>query len=305
VILIDASQIFIANMLQQSKGKLVVEENLIRHMILNSIRVLNHRFGKENGEFILCFDGKNNWRKGSLVYPNYKAQRATRKEQSEFDWKQFYEIFDKIRVEIAEVMPYRVMHIAECEADDIIAVMTKQAVENDESVTIVSDDKDFLQLLRYNEQFGYTGNVQIYSFRHKKFLTPDATPKEILVEHILRGDTSDGVPNVLSDDDAFVNPDKRQSPLRKNRLEDLMAALVNEPDLKNPSTKEYLIAEGVFNKYMRNLQLIDFEQIPEWVAEKVIAESKTPIRGSNGMIADYFIANQMKVLSESTTEFFR
>jgi 5'-3' exonuclease len=206
MILMDFSGIAIATIAVNK----VNDENILRHMILNSIRMYNKKFKPEYGQMILCCDGPNNWRK--TYYPQYKANRKKSRDESGFDWQEAFRIMHLVKEEIKENFPYKVLHIDQCEADDIIGTLTENTQEfgQYEDVMIVSSDKDFLQLQQYS-------NVRQWSHMQKKELK-DTNPKVNLIEKILTGDSSDGVPNVLSHDDTFVNGE-RQVPLSKKKKE--------------------------------------------------------------------------------------
>ena len=117
--------------------------------------------------------------------------------------------------EIEEHFPYKVVRHENCEADDIIATLVENTQEfgKHEGVCIVSSDKDFAQLQKYRNVFQWSPM--------KKGWIKEGTPRKQLMELILKGDQSDGVPNVLSPDHCFVEG-IRQTPLRKKQLDQLM-----------------------------------------------------------------------------------
>ena len=80
MILLDYSQIALSNIIVQK----VDDENIIRHMILNSIRMYNKRYRKEYGQMVICADGMNTWRKE--YFPQYKAHRKKARSESTMDW---------------------------------------------------------------------------------------------------------------------------------------------------------------------------------------------------------------------------
>ena len=80
-------------------------------------------------------------------------------------------------------------------------------VERSEDILIISSDKDFQQLQSF-------GNIKQYSPAHREYLVCE-NPEWYLSNHIIRGDSSDGIPNILSDDDTFINPDKKQTIMNK------------------------------------------------------------------------------------------
>ena len=222
MIIIDYNGIAIANIMVQ---KLAIDENIIRHMILNSIRMYRTKFNKEYGEVVICSDAGGNWRK--QVFPQYKASRKKTRDKSSVDWDEVFRITSMVREEIRENFPYKVMYVENAEADDIIATLCKHFC-NDDKIMIVSGDKDFIQLQKYS-------NVQQYSPILKKYVNGH-DPDTYIKEHILKGDTSDGVPNVLSSDNTFVDG-LRQRPLGKKKIENWLD--INIDDLQDEVKRNY------------------------------------------------------------------
>ena len=300
MILLDYSQIVIANVMMNKKA---MSEDFVRHAVLNTIRMYHYKFTKEYGELVVCCDAPDNWRKDAFKY--YKAQRKTTRDKSDFDWSELFRLLHKIREEISENFPYKVVYIDKAEADDIIATLVMKREQktkklwqekSDESVTgieelfveqepvlILSSDKDFIQLQKYP-------NVDQYSPLTKKFLNTD-NPDTFLREHILRGDTSDGVPNFLSSDDTFVT-DKRQTPLAKKKVS-VWSEL--EPDV-------FCQGEQLRN-YRRNEMLIDFTKIPEWLQINIVDEYVNQPAVDRSRLFNYFIKYKLKNLMEHINEF--
>ena len=262
--------------------KLAIDENIIRHMILNSIRMYRTKFNKYYGEVVICSDAGGNWRK--KVFPQYKAARKKTRDKSSVDWDEVFRITSMVREEIRENFPYKVMHIEGCEADDCIAQLVEETQEfgKYEEVMIVSRDKDFAQLQRYP-------NVKQYSPMGKKFIV-EKNPRTTLQEHILQGDTSDGVPNVLSPDNTFTDG-LRQTPLRKK----LREQLVEDPKSQG---------DEIYRNYLRNKKMIDLRECPDTVKTGIINtfESQDPY-GNKGKVFPYLVAKQCRLLLENVQEF--
>ena len=278
MILLDYSQIVIANVMMNKRS---MSEDFVRHAVLNTIRMYHHKFRDEYGQLIVCCDAKDNWRKDAFKY--YKANRKTTRDKSDFDWVELYRILHIVREEISENFPYKVVYIEGAEADDIIATIVMKRNEQ-KPVLILSSDKDFVQLQKYK-------NVDQYSPLTKKFLNTD-NPNTFLREHILRGDTSDGVPNFLSSDDTFVVTDKRQTPLSKKKVS-VWAEL--EPDV-------FCQGEQLRN-YRRNEMLIDFTKIPEWLQTNIEDEYDNQPEVGRSRLFNYFIKYKLKNLMEHINEF--
>jgi len=282
MILIDFSGIAIATIAVNK----VNDENLLRHMMLNSIRMYRTKFKKDYGEVVLAIDSGNNWRRN--YFPQYKANRRKGRDESDFDWGEAFRILHMVHQEIKENFPYKVIKIDECEADDIIGTIVSNTQEfgQYEDVMIVSSDHDFKQLQKYP-------NVKQFSPLLKKAVVED-NPKINLIEKILTGDAGDGVPNVLSDDDVFVEG-RRQTPLSKKKKE-----LIKE-DL---SEGELLYAASWYRNYCRNETLIDLTKTPDRLKEKILDEFNSQDPWHNkGLVFPYLINKNMKMLIESVEEF--
>jgi hypothetical protein len=262
----------------------VNDENMLRHMMLNSVRMYNKKFRDQYGQMIICCDGANNWRRG--YFPQYKANRRKSRDDSGFDWAEAFRIMHKVKDEIKENFPYKVIHLEGCEADDIIGTMVEHTQEfgQYEEVMIVSSDKDFLQLQKY-------GNVRQWSHILKKEIK-DPHPKLNLIDKILSGDTGDGVPNVLSGDDTFVNGE-RQTPLSKKKKQAIIEDL---------SDGELLYAASWYRNYQRNETLIDLTKTPNDLKNKIVDEFWITVF-NEGKALPYLINNNMKQLIGSVEEF--
>ncbi len=279
-ILVDFNQVAISNLMINLKMNHLdtVEEDMLRHMILNSLRFNRNKFTEEFGELIICCDGRNTWRRD--VFPYYKRNRKESRAASGYDWNHIFETLNKIKSEIDEHFPYKVVHLDRAEADDVIAVLAKQWTRDDK-VLILSGDKDFMQLQKYD-------NVKQYSPVQKKFLRVD-NPQEFLFEHIVRGDTGDGIPNCLSKDSTFVSGD-RQTPITKKRLAEWMQK--GKVDYKNGDVG-----------FDRNQRLIDFDYIPEDLAKDIVRVFEDAPAGDRRNLFPYFVDKRLSKLMEHITEF--
>lgn len=282
MILVDFNQIAISNLMVNLKMNNTdqVDENMLRHMILNSIRFNRSKFKDEYGELVICCDGRNTWRRD--IFPFYKRNRKETRASSGYDWNHIFETLNKIKAELKEHFPYKVVHLDRAEADDVIAVLVKNC-SRDEKILILSGDKDFMQLQKYD-------NVKQYSPVQKKFLRTN-DPHEFLFEHIVRGDTGDGIPNCLSKDSTFVSGD-RQKPVTRKRLDEWI------------SQGKVVYRKGeVIDGFDRNRRLIDFDYIPEDLANQILdTYENTPV-ADRGDVFPYFVNNRLSMLLEYVTEF--
>lgn len=279
MILVDLNNVVISNMMVQMGQKSVPDEGMLRHMILNSLRAWRTKFKNEYGELVLCDDGKHSWRRD--IFPEYKANRKKGRDSDYHDWDEIFIILNKIKLELKTIFPYKYICVDHCEADDIIAWI---CANSKDKILILSGDKDFRQLHR-------TSNIKQYSPVLKKYITCD-DPDMYLKEHILTGDTSDGVPNFLSDDDALSNATKRQTPLRKKKI----AECINNLECLNENERR---------NWERNNAMVNLVDscIPDKYTEAIAEEfAKEPIGGRKNFI-DYFMKNGLKLLFNSLDEF--
>ena len=279
MIIIDYNAIAISNIVTQ---KLDIDENLIRHMILNSIRMYRTKFKDKYGEVVITGDAGNNWR--YQVFPQYKASRKKNRKESKMDWNEIFRVINMVWDELGEYFPYKTIKVDGCEADDAIAALVENTQEfgNHEEVMIISADKDFAQLQKYS-------NVAQFSPMTKKFIKVEH-PRKQLLELILKGDTSDGVPNVLSGDNVFVDG-TRQTPLRKPILE----ALMEDPSSQGPE---------VMRNIQRNRRMIDLESTPQELKEKIIYSYNNQDKWENRKkVFSYLVEKRCRRLLEDVKDF--
>jgi len=283
MILIDYNQIALSNIFMQRLG----EESLIRHMILNSIRMYNKKYRDEYGQMVICCDGFNTWRK--QYYPEYKASRKKNRDNSDMDWVEIFRVLHMVRDEIKENLPYKVVHQDGVEADDIIGTLVARTQEfgMDEPVMIISSDKDFIQLQKYR-------NVKQFSPIQKKMVTDD-NPRTYLFNHIMRGDDGDGIPNVLSDDDTFINEDKSQTPLWQKKIDSWLEQSDNLREVMDETT---------YRNYQRNKTLIDLDEIPNTIQEVIINTFDNQKPAMKMKVLNYLVKKRCTNLIEVAEEFY-
>jgi len=279
MILLDYSQTVIGSFMAVGRGKPVVEEDLLRHTILNSIRMFRNQFTKDYGEMVICCDDKDNWRKE--VFPEYKANRRKNRENDPTDWKTLFELLHEMREELTKYFPYKVMHVDTAEADDIIGVLIEHCEEN--PTLILSSDKDFIQLQKYQ-------GVRQWSPLQKKFIVGD--PVESLYDKTIRGDTGDGVPNILSSDDTLITEGKRQTPITKKKME-----------LWRGKKPEEFCNEAMLRNYHRNKTLVDLRETPESIRINIVNQYDNQEAGDRSQLWNYFIDNRLKNLMDVIDEF--
>ena len=150
---------------------------------------------------VVVWDGKGGSGNRKNIDPNYKAQRATarithwglydsREEEQESLINQLLRVQDYL-----DCLPMQQIVMEKLEADDIIAYLVKQAAQTDKKITIVSSDKDFLQLVN--------NNIEVYAPVKKTTFTKDnildeikVLPENYNIVKALLGDNSDNLPGV-------------------------------------------------------------------------------------------------------------
>lgn len=281
MIILDLSQVMIANFMSQigNHTDTKIEEGLFRHMVLNSIRSIKSKF-KDHGELVIACDDKKLWRRD--MFPFYKANRKKTRDESELDWAAIFNTLNKIKSELKEYFPYRVIQVEGAEADDVIGTLTKHL--NPEQIVIVSGDKDFRQLQKF-------AGVTQYDPVNKKFIKEDAAFRQ-LKELIIKGDRGDGIPNILSPDNSIVDG-IRQKPVSSKKLEQWL----------NDDSESFLTSEELSKNWNRNKTLIDLEFIPEDISSKIVAEYDQQQGKGRDKMLNYMINNKMKQLIESISEF--
>ena len=281
MILVDMNQISLASVmmhLHMSKNT-EPDENMVRHMILNSLRMYRTRFSSEYGELVLCYDSKHYWRRD--FFPEYKSGRRKSREKSDLDWDAIFQCLNAIKEEIKINMPYKCIEVYGAEADDIIGTLCATISEE---IMIISGDKDFIQLQRFP-------NVKQFSPITKKTVN-GANPGGYLKEHVFRGDSGDGVPNVLSPDNTFTDG-LRQKPLGKKKIASWM-----EHNFDDVAPND-----EVKRNYQRNKKLIDLAYTPDELSREIINTYNEAPFGDRSKLLNYFIQKRLKNLTESIGEF--
>ena len=274
--LVDFSQIVIGSYMMAAKFS-DANIDVVRPAVLNTLRLYRTKFVSEYGELILCCDDRKTWRKE--IFPNYKASRKKTRAAASINWENLYVCLNQLKDELTEWFPYKLIQVEKAEADDVIAILVE--LINERSV-ILSSDKDFVQLHKFN--------IRQYSPIQKKFIEGD--PKWSLHEKIIKGDVGDGVPNIMSDDNVFIDEGRRQKPITKKKVD---AWYELDPDM-------YCSSEMLRN-YNRNKQLVDLGEVPESIRINITKQFETTAVGDRKRLLTYFINHRLKNLTESLSEF--
>ena len=149
---------------------------------------------------------------------------------------------------------------------------------------IISGDHDFNQLQKWD-------NVKQYAPAFKKWIKLKEPVEKVLMEHIITGDKGDGIPNMLSPDDCFVEG-IRQKPIRKNLL----------AEWKSKPPEEWVTAD-MSHGYNRNRMLVDLTQTPQEIKDNIINSYELQQGGDRSQLLNYFIKNKMKNLMDVMGDF--
>ena len=298
MILIDYSQVALATILtfqRELRGTEDEVKNLIRHVTLSTIKSYKKKYGKEFGQVVIACDGRKYWRKE--IFEHYKAGRKKARDASDLDWKLIFDTLSEMRDDLVKFFPYKVIHVDRAEADDVIATMTKWLqsnelvqqglVEDAQKILILSSDKDFKQLQLLE------GEVKQWSPMQKKYVTASKSEiKTWMIEHVAKGDSGDGVPNVLSADDVFVKGE-RQKVMSAKRLEEFLE-----------KGKDACRTDTERRNWDRNEKLVLFEYIPEDIQNEIVQTYLNSKPNTDRMaIMNYLMEKRCRLLLDDLQDF--
>ena len=245
------------------------------------MRTYIKRFKESHGpEVVIACDNRKYWRRE--IFPHYKASRKKNRDASGHDWNSIFECLHKIKEELKEYSPYKVIDVDGAEADDVIASLALKYSPHGK-IMILSSDKDFAQLQKYP-------NVEQFSPILKRYIK-EPLPSVQLKQMIIRGDKGDGVPNILTKDDVFV-VGGRQKPITEAKIINWL----------NQDPTEFCNEEMLRN-YSRNESLIDLTKIPQQIVSEILDKYETTQAKSKSVFMNYMIANKLKNLIEVLDEF--
>lgn len=232
-------------------GEDITKENL-RIGLLNSLLFFMKEFKQEYGpEVVVALDG-NSWRKDKFEY--YKFKRKESRDKDKFDWKEIHKFYSEIIEEFKGNLPYKFLRLEGAEADDIVAKLVRY---KDGEILIIGSDKDYLQLQ-------LNSKVKQYCPMKKEYITADIEDiKYKLFFHIMKGDSSDGIPSVINKSNCFYKG-IRQKPLRETYIKETYEKA------KNGELEEF-VGEEIYNRFIENKELIDFRCIPTQIQEKIVS----------------------------------
>jgi hypothetical protein len=290
MILFDYSQVCIANVmvhyrdLRDDDGALSLDK--FRRLVLATVRKNVLKFRAEYGrDVVIAVDSGPSWRKDYFQY--YKANRKTGRDESTLDWNFIFDSMRAVKEELRDNFPYRVIEVPRAEADDVIGTIAHrfgaQLGDGEHRMLILSGDKDFIQLQTYS-------NVRQYApVGMKVGYVNGGDPDEFLLEHVIRGDGGDGVPNALSADETFIKPGGRNMTLSAKR----MSALKDS------------VRAGTCTEtgYFRNLVLIDLARTPESIKEAINASFDSQGGKTRLKLMNYFIKHRLADLVQNLSDY--
>ncbi len=316
MIIVDLSQTVIASVnagLRQDANRMKeynapVDEGLILHVIYSSLLNIRKKFSKEFGKMILACDGPNVWRKD--FFPYYKAARKKAKEDGVIDYKMVYRVMDKVKKDCAEFMPWPTIQVEGAEGDDVIGVI---AGRGDDRTIIVSGDRDMAQLGKTllvrqwdhvrKEWVLPTYDVVTTENKVKKTETVMMTPWQSVIYKIIKGDTGDGVPNLFSDDDVFVNESKKQKPIKMVDVARWLEMVTDDED----ACKAAICGEDEMlrKNWDRNSALVNLKRIPDELVGAILYkyDEQMKKRVTSMDVTNYLMANRMRRLMEDVQYF--
>lgn len=283
MILTDFSAVAISATINSAmREKMSLDEMVVKHITFSTFRNIHKALGNKYGRHLLLCDSRS-WRKDSFEF--YKANRKLAKDDNQYiDWEMIYRVMDELQGAFDEHFPFDVIKTKGCEADDLIAAFAKKAQE---PTIIVSKDKDFYQL--HNRQ------VQQWDWSKKKLIEV-ADPAEYRLEHIIRGDGSDGIPNVLSDDDTFVISGKSQTMMTQKRVEEMVGYARN--DFKD-APKKYVIRKEI-KKSGIIFPEISCDPRENWSRNKLLIDLMEPVQSAIDTV-DKYNTSERKVIQQNDT----
>lgn len=328
VMILDYSQIAIAAVMSDahSGDSTRIDEEMSRHIILNSIRLHRSRHAREHKEMIIACDGPGSWRKDR--FPQYKAHRKKLRDDSSVDWDMLHRVLHEVRRDLRDHFPYRVVHVPMTEADDVIGVVARHAHAYGIPCLIVSGDKDFHQLHRTVPGDDLLGGMGEKRTVTQWSPTPSVRgyvhcddPVESLGLHVAAGDSGDGVPNILSDDKVFVDERKQRVVSAKMKAEWLrfwtedgiddgfwaeyqrggVWKSVGHPDKK--STHAPVCVHEIRENYKRNVAMIDLRSTPPDIRSSVLHALAEPAKGDFNTVMRYMADNGMTLLMDHAQDF--
>jgi hypothetical protein len=285
LMIVDFSQIVISTIQATFRPTDTLSTDLIRHVVLNTIRSNVLKNKREYPHIVLATDKGPYWRK--KLAPYYKGHRKDQRDASDFDFKAIFEAMNIIREELIQWFPFRTMQIEGVEADDIAGVLVKRLGHLYHRILLISSDGDWAQLQTNR-------NIKQFSPMQKKWVLPsNGSPRLHLMEKVIKGDPKDCISNIKSVSDHLLSmKGTRQKSIFQKELD----IWLHEP-VENWAPDQF-----TKDRYYENLKLLDLTLIPEDIGDKIIAEFNKPVATGVG-IFNYLVKHRMKELLGKVDEF--
>ena len=231
---------------------------------------------------IVVFDGKGGSVRRRKIYSDYKANRAVKTRLNRHD--EFEDLEDEQAsmrrqfnrmIEYLNLLPLNIMAVDNIEADDAMAYIANEIyTKESQKVTIVSTDRDFLQLIN--------NRIQVWSPVKKKMYTPETLAEEYGIHHknylmyrVFSGDKSDNIPGIngvglktlIKNYPMFTN-----NPVSINEIKDYTATRVADSKLKIFEKVQSGIDSGILD---RNHQLMQLQEVDISGNAKMLILDKT------------------------------
>jgi hypothetical protein len=287
--LIDFSQIVLSTVMGTYKPNDLLTVDLIRHIILNTLRANIYKNKLKYPQVVICVDNNvgGYWRKQKAWY--YKFKRKQGRDDTGYDYKSIFESMAIVVQELKDNSPYYILDIESVEADDHIGVISNYCVEQNIPVLITSSDGDFTQL--------HCKLVKQFSPMQKKFVhfKHGSGEKDIRFKCI-KGDKKDGIAPMKCDADHYTHSDGRRAPsVRAAELESIMNA--KSADLHK------VMSEENFKRFNENRELIDFKFIPEEICDNILTQYKNSKPAPRKKLFTYFASKKLDKLIDKINDF--
>lgn len=284
MLIIDMSNVFFSSVHEfTSRTSEELDENTLRAMIIRRLFAFkrNLKIGNDR-PIILAFDARDGyWRKD--FFPHYKAKRKVIREESKVDWDSIFLHWNKICEEFKLNLPMISISAPHAEADDIFAALCFKYARKYPEIMIASSDEDTVQL-----QLLYP-NVKQYSLKRKKLINVDSVNYN-LFEHIVKGDAGDGIPNILSPENALIDG-IRQTSVRKTKMDEWR----NLGGMRYP--EKFCDTPEMLERFKINKMMVDFNEIPLELIEQideVYRNTKKPV----GRMFSYLAKHQLTAVMD-------
>ena len=191
VLLIDGNNIlfrsyyataYTGNIMKNSKG-------FPTNALYGLINMMNKIINEENPEYVMiAFDKGKTFRHEK--YNNYKGGRSETPDELKMQFP--------VAKQLVEAMGFHYFEIDNYEADDIIGTFAKKATEDKEyTATIISSDKDLLQLINDEVEVKLLKTNDYIRMTKEEFInTYGIEPPRMVDLKALMGDSSDNIPGV-------------------------------------------------------------------------------------------------------------